>query len=90
MESKKQEIKQLCVQFKPGGIPAALDQTISQAEGKGMGFMQHTIELLQAEAAHRMHKDELRRFKSAGLPRNSGLDHYDTSVDNGLKPKHVS
>jgi len=89
MESRKQEIKQLCSQFKLGGIPAALDQTIVQAESKGMGFMQFTIELFQAEAVHRMHKDALRRFKAAGIPHNADLDQYDTSVDNGLKPERI-
>lgn len=89
MESRKQEVKQLCVQFKLGGIPEALDQTIGQAEHKGIGFMQYTVELLQAEAAHRMKKEELRRFKAAGLPRNAEWDNYDTSVDNGLKPERI-
>lgn len=89
MESRKQEIKQLCVQFKLGGIPTALEQIINQAQGQGMGFMQYTMELLQAEALHRMNKDEIRRFKAAGLPRNAGLDQYDTTIDNGLKADRI-
>jgi len=58
MESRKQEIKQLCTQFKLGGVNPALDQTIARAESQGMGFMQYTLELLKAEAAHRMDKDQ--------------------------------
>jgi hypothetical protein len=46
METRKQEIKQLCTQFKLGGVNPALDQTIGRAESQGMGFMQYTLELL--------------------------------------------
>lgn len=59
MESRKQEIKQLCGQFKLGGVCPALEQTVALAESQGMGFMQYTLELLKAEAEHRMQKDEL-------------------------------
>lgn len=89
MESRKQEIKQLCLQFKLGGISPALEQTVAVAESQGMGFMQYTLELLKAEATHRMEKDEQRRLKAAGLPRSANLDHYDRSVDNGLKAERI-
>lgn len=89
MESRKQEIRQLCVQFKLGGISPALEQTVAAAESQGMGFMQYTLELLKAEATHRMEKDEQRRLKAAGLPRTANLDHYDPSVDNGLKAERI-
>jgi DNA replication protein DnaC len=89
METRKQEIKQLCTQFKLGGVNPALDQTIGRAESQGMGFMQYTLELLKAEAAHRMEKDQARRIKAAGLPGNANLDHYDTTIDNGLKVERI-
>lgn len=89
MESRKQEIRQLCAQFKLGGISPALEQTVAAAESQGMGFMQYTLELLKAEANHRMEKDEQRRLKAAGLPRTANLDHYDQAVDNGLKAERI-
>jgi DNA replication protein DnaC len=84
MESKKQEINALCAQFNLSGTALALDGVISRAEKETMGFMQFTMELLRAEAAHRLTKDETRRLKAAGLPKNADLDYYDTSIPDGL------
>jgi DNA replication protein DnaC len=89
MESRKQEIRHLCGQFKLGGLWPALDRTIALAENQQMGFMHYTLELLKAEAVHRMDKDEARRLKAAGLPKNANLDHYDASVDNGLSAARI-
>ena len=43
METRQQEIKQLCNQFKLAGIAGGLDQVISQAEKETTGFMQFTV-----------------------------------------------
>lgn len=90
METRQQEIKQLCSQFKLAGIAGGLDQVISQAEKETTGFMQFTLELLRAEAQHRLGKDEARRLKTAGLPKNADLDYYDTGVNNGLTPARLN
>jgi len=67
METRQQEIKQLCSQFKLAGIAGGLDQVISQAEKETTGFMQFTLELLRTEAQHRLEKDEARRVKNSGV-----------------------
>lgn len=89
MEAEKQQIRQLCTQFKLGGIGPTLDQTITKAESQGMGFVKYTIELFKQEEVHRMGKDLSRRLKAAGLPRNANLEQYDYAVDNGLKKEQL-
>lgn len=89
METEKQQIRQLCSQFKLGGIAPALDQTIAKAESQGMGFVKYTMELFKQEETHRMGKDLARRLKAAGLPRNANLEQYDYTVDNGLKKEQL-
>jgi len=80
----KQQIINYCRQFKTAGISKGFEQTITQAETKGYGFMEYTLQLLKYEADHRQQNEIARRFKTARLPRLHDLDHYDCSFDNGL------
>lgn len=89
MESVKQEIRQLCEQFRLGGISPGLDQALLEAEKENTGYAAFALKLLRAEAAHRSRRDEAKRLKTAGLPRGADLDNFDTSVDNGLSAKKI-
>ncbi|MFD2285928.1 hypothetical protein ACFSOV_07420 [Pedobacter petrophilus] len=77
MEIQKQEIRQLCSKFMLTGMGANLEDTVNDAEKNGIGFMQFTLQLLKSEVEHRQRKDEVKRMKSAGLPRSSDLAIYD-------------
>jgi len=89
METQKQEIKQLCSSFRLSAIGADLEEIIADAEKDGLGFVQYTLRLLKKEADHRQNKDEMRRMKTAGLPRNNNLDLYETGR-NGLKSERLA
>jgi DNA replication protein DnaC len=81
---RKEQIKQYCQRFKITGISTHLDETITHAEQKGIGFLDFTISLFKTEADHR-HQNELRkRLKSAQLPKTHNLNAYDHTVENGL------
>ncbi|WP_262250357.1 hypothetical protein [Parapedobacter soli] len=58
MESVKQEIKQLCEQFRLGGIYPGLDTALQDAEKENTGYAAFTLKLLRAEADHRSRRDE--------------------------------
>ncbi len=88
-ESQKLEIKQLCTKFMLTGIGLNLETIVSDAETKGTGFMQFTLDLLQNEASHRQRKAEAKRTVAAGLPRNSNLGLYDAEK-NGLKTSRLA
>lgn len=90
MESVNEEIKQLCEQFRLGGIYPGLQQAVQQAEKDNTGYGAFTLGLLKAEAEHRSRKDRERRLKTAGLPAGADLDNFDTTVDNGLSPRKLS
>ena len=83
----KEQITAYCRKFKTAGIGNSLELLVKEAEDNAVGFMEFTLHLLQAEAEHRHHNEVIRRRKSARLPRNSDLDRYDHSFDNGV-PKN--
>ena len=89
MESVKQEIRQLCEQFRLGGIYPGLDAALQDAEKENTGYAAFTLKLLRAEADHRSRRDEAKRLKTAGLPRGADLDGFDTTVDNGMSAKKM-
>ncbi|MGV4412947.1 IS21-like element helper ATPase IstB [Chryseobacterium sp. T1] len=89
METQKQQIKQLCNSFRLSAVSTQLEDVISYAEKQELGFVQYTLKLLEAEADHRHKKDELRRTKVAGLPRNSNLDLYQADR-NGLRSERLA
>lgn len=81
---RKEQIKQYCQRFKITGISTHLDDTITHAEQKGLGFLDFTMSLFKTEADHR-HRNELRkRLKTAQLPKTHNLNGYDHAVENGL------
>lgn len=81
---RKEQIIQYCQRFKITGISTHLDDTITHAEQKGLGFLDFTMSLFKTEADHR-HRNELRkRLKTAQLPRTHDLNTYDHTVENGL------
>lgn len=83
----KEQITAYCRKFRTAGIGNSLELLVKEAEDNAVGFMEFTLHLLQAEAEHRHHNEVIRRRKSARLPRNSDLDRYDHSFDNGV-PKN--
>jgi len=89
METQKEEIKALCSKFMLAGIGTNLEKIIADAESKGAGFIQFTLDLFQQEVLHRQQKDEARRLKAAGLPRSTNLDRYDAE-QNGLKSSRLA
>lgn len=83
METKEQ-ITDYCRKFKTAGINNNLDELVREAEDKALGFMEFTLHLLKAEAAHRYQNDVKRRRKVARLPHCSDLDNYDHTFSNGV------
>jgi DNA replication protein DnaC len=88
--NKKQEIINYCKQFKTAGIAGNLEKIITQSEQRDHGFMEYTLHLLQAEAEHRYQNDTARRIKAAKLPRNSNLEVYDTTSENGMPQSRLN
>lgn len=87
---KKEQIRAYCRQFKTAGINNSLEEIIQNAENHKMGFMEFTLQLLQAEAEHRHQNDVKRRRKAARLPHHSNLDGYDPSFDNGMAENRLN
>ena len=46
---KKEQIRAYCRQFKTAGINNSLEEIIQNAENHKMGFMEFTLQLLEAE-----------------------------------------
>lgn len=90
MNDLKQQITDHCRQFKTTGISSNLDVLIQQAEANDIGYMEYTLRLLKAEAEHRHHNDVKRRLKTARLPHDSNLDHYDHSFENGIHKSRIN
>lgn len=88
--NNRQEIIDYCKQFKTAGIAKNLDKIITVSEQKACGYMDFTLQLLQAEAAHRYQNDTARRIKAAKLPRKNDLDIYDTTNDNGMSQSRLN
>ncbi|MBW3545811.1 MAG: IS21-like element helper ATPase IstB [Bacteroidetes bacterium] len=87
---QKQQIITYCQQFRTAGISQGLDKLIQEAESSAPGFMEFTLKLLQAEASHRHQNDVKKRRKAAQLPRNSNLDTYDESFENGMPKSRLN
>jgi DNA replication protein DnaC len=86
----KEQITAYCRKFRTAGISNRLELLVKEAEGNATGFMEFTLNLLQAEAEHRHHNDVRRRRKVARLPRNNDLNNYDDSFDNGVPKNRLS
>jgi DNA replication protein DnaC len=90
MIEQKQLIRHYCQQFKLGGIQPCIDNLITDAEAKALGYIDYTVNLLTAEAAHRQQNDLIKRLKAARLARSSDLGSYDQSFDNGLQKSRLN
>lgn len=86
----KQIIDEYCRQFKTAGISTQIEELIRRAETDASGYWEFTLRLLEAEAQHRHVNEVNRRRKVAGLPRNSDLDHYDHTFNNGLSKARIN
>lgn len=89
MENQKQLVKQLCSDFRISAVAANLDQIIATAESEDIGYLELLTRLLKTEQQHRQQRDEVRRMKSATLPRNNDLLNYDAKR-NGLTDKRLA
>jgi DNA replication protein DnaC len=87
---KKQKIKQYCQQFKTNGISMGIEKLIQEAEVNQPGFLDFTLNLLQAEADHRQQNELIRQLKTARLPRYNDLDTYDYSAKNGIQQTRLN
>lgn len=87
---KQQQIKQFCQQFRTAGISANIENLIREAEKNQIGFIDFTLNILQAEASHRHQNELAKQFKSAKLPRSNDLDMYDISFKNGLQKNRLN
>lgn len=90
MIEQKQLIRHYCQQFKLGGIQPRIDSLINDAEAKALGYIDYTLSLLSAEAAHREQNDLTKRLKTARLPRSGDLGTYDQTFDNGLQKNRLN
>jgi DNA replication protein DnaC len=90
MIEQKQLIRHYCQQFKLGGIQPCINDLINEAEAKALGYIDYTVSLLGAEAAHRERNDLTKRLKMAKLPRSCDLGTYDMSFDNGLQKARLN
>ena len=90
MIEQKQLIRHYCQQFKLGGIQPCINDLINEAEAKALGYIDYTVSLLGAEAAHRERNDLTKRLKMAKLPRSCDLGTYDQSFDNGLQKARLN
>jgi DNA replication protein DnaC len=88
--NQKEQIAAYCKQFRTAGILNSLDSLIHQAEVNASGFMDFTLQLLQAEAQQRHHNEVIRRRKAAQLPHKSDLDSYDHNFENGLHKNQLN
>ena len=89
MENQKQQIKQLCTDFRLSAMAAGLEEIISVAESEEIGYLELLARLLKTEQMHRQQRDETRRMKSASLPRNNDLSLYEAKR-NGLTDKRLA
>lgn len=89
MEKQKQQIRQLCANFRLSTIGLNFEQIIQDAEAEQIGFLQFTLNLLLEEANVRQEKELLRRLKLAKLPRSNDLDIYQANR-NGLKTARLT
>lgn len=94
MNQKEQTVRRAiaayCKQFRTAGILNSLDTLIHQAEVNASGFMDFTLQMLQAEAQHRHQNEVIRRRKAAQLPHKSDLDSYDHNFENGLHKNQLN
>lgn len=90
METKQQQIRQYCQQFKITGISNSFEPLMATAQAKDIGLTDFTISLFEAEALHRQQNDLKKRVKAAQLPASNDLDAYDHAVENGLSKSQFS
>ncbi|QQT61908.1 hypothetical protein I6I97_22505 [Sphingobacterium multivorum] len=89
MDNQKQQVKQLCADFRLSAIAAGLDDILSGAENEQIGYLELLSRLFRAEQQHRRQRDESRRMKSASLPKNNDLSLYEAKR-NGLTDKRLA
>ncbi len=85
-----EEILNYCRQLRIGGIADRFNEIVEKSERNSIGYLEFTLQLLKAEAVHRQQNDVKRRRKLAGLPRNSDLDGYDHSFENGMSKTRIN
>jgi len=85
-----EEILTYCRQLRIGGIADRFNEIVEESERNSIGYLEFTLQLLRAEAAHRQQNDIKRRRKLAGLPRNSELGLYDHSFENGMSRTRIN
>lgn len=81
---QKLMIRQYCQQFNMTGVSKAIDDLITDAETRALGYLDYTVGFLRTEAEHRHLREVKKRMKLAALPKYCDLSTYDHSFSNGL------
>ena len=86
---QKQMIRQYSQQFNLTGVNKVIDELITNAETRALGYIDYTLAFLDTEAAYRKQRDIQKRLKMASLPKYCDLAAYDHSFSNGLTIKRL-
>lgn len=81
---QKQMIRQYCQQFNMTGVNKVIDELITDAQSRALGYIDYTLGFLATEAEYRRQRDIKKRLKLATLPRYCDLAAYDPAFTNGL------
>ena len=64
---QKEVIRQYCQQFNMTGVNKVIDELITEAESKAMGYLDYTVSFLRTEADYRQQRD-MKADKARGPP----------------------
>ena len=89
MKTKTETVRNLTQQLRLTGIGTALDELLMNGQQNQSSHLDFTLNLLEAEIAHRNKQKLLRRLKNAKLPANSDLDNWEHNRQNGLAKQQM-
>jgi DNA replication protein DnaC len=90
METKTQTIKEYAIQLRLSGIQDRVEEIIQRATEDECSYLDFSLRLLETEINQRNQRDLEKRIKTAKLPMNHNLDHYDYSFINGISKQQLN
>jgi len=90
METKTQALKEYAGQLRLSGIQAQAEELIRKASEEKCSYLDFSLRLLETEINQRNQRDLERRIKTAKLPLDHDLDHYDYSFINGIGKQQLN
>ena len=90
METKTQTIKEYAIQLRLSGIQDQVEKIIQRATEDKCSYLDFSLRLLETEINQRNQRDLEKRTKTAKLPMNHDLDHYDYSFINGISKQQLN